>query len=303
MSAFALRAHALARALRAAARQPGTLTLAFLLATLACTVLLAAMIAAPSAWSSWQRAQALRAAEATAFITPGTTAAEIKAALARAQALPAVGSVRHVERDAALAELAGRGGVALPDMKSNPLPDALAVRFDPSATPAQVEATVAALRKLPKIDVVHFDGTWHQRLSTLIATGLALAAATAAAAALAITLALVSAVRLLTVGDRAEVQVMQLVGATDRAIVRPYAYTGAGLLLLASTAGVGLLALLWRWLQPALLGLPGLDLGWNIPAPPPVVLAGFVAAATLAGLALGALAGRSALAAGIERNE
>ncbi len=301
MSAIALRAHAVRRALRAAARQPGTLLLALLLATLACTVLLAALIAAPSAWTNWTRAQALRAAEAMAFITPGTPAAEIKAALARAQALPLVASVRHVERDAALAELAGRGGVALPDLKSNPLPDALAVRFDPAATPAQVETAVGALRKLPRVDVVHFDGTWHQRLSTLIATGLAVGAGTAGAALLAIVLALLSAVRLLTVGDRAEVQVMQLVGATDRAIVRPYAYTGAGLLLVASATAIGLLTLLWRWVQPAVSGLPGLELGWNIPAPPLVVLAGFVAAATLAGLALGALAGRSALAAGVDR--
>jgi cell division transport system permease protein len=303
MSALALRAHALGRALRAAGRQPGTLTLAWLLATLACTVLLAALIAGPSVWSSWQRAQSWRAAEATAFITPGTPATELKAALARAQALPLVSSVRLVERDAALAELAGRGGIALPELKTNPLPDALALRFDAAAAPAQVEATVAALRKLPKIDVVHFDGTWHQRLSTVIGAGLALGAATAAAALLAIALALVSAVRLLTVGDRAEVQVMQLVGATDRAIVRPYAYTGAGLLLLASAGAVGVLALSWRWLQPALTGLPGLDPAWTIPAPPLVVMVGFVLAATLAGLALGALAGRSALAQGVQRRE
>jgi cell division protein FtsX len=129
----------------------------------------------------------------------------------------------------------------------------------------------------------------------LIATGLALGAAVAAAALLAIVLALVSAVRLLTVGDLAEVRVMRLVGATEGTIVRPYAYTGAGLLLVASLAAIGALTLVWRWLQPALAGLPGLDLGWNMPAPPLVVLTGFALAAALLGLALGALAGRSAL--------
>jgi cell division transport system permease protein len=288
---------ALQRAVRTAARQPGALLLALLLAVLACIVLLATLIAAPSAWTQWQRAQALRAAEATAFLAPGTPSTEIKATLARAEALPAVGAVRHVTRDAALAELSARSGsgAALPELKSNPLPDALVVRFAAAATPTQVDATVAALRKLPKVEVVHFDGTWHQRLSTMIATGLALGAAVAAAALLAIVLALVSAVRLLTVGDLAEVRVMRLVGATEGTIVRPYAYTGAGLLLVASLAAIGALTLAWRWLQPALAGLPGLDLGWNMPAPPLVVLTGFALAAALLGLALGALAGRSAL--------
>jgi cell division transport system permease protein len=117
----------------------------------------------------------------------------------------------------------------------------------------------------------------------------------ALAAMVAIGLALLAAVRLLTVGDRAEVEVMRLVGATDAVIVRPYAYTGAGLLLLAAALAAGLLALGWRWLQPVVAGLPGIEPGWNIAAPPAVVLGGFVVAAALAGWVLGRLAGRSAL--------
>jgi cell division transport system permease protein len=205
--------------------------------------------------------------------------------------------VRHVTREAALAELASRSGgaAALPELKSNPLPDALAVRFAATATPAQVDAAVAALKTLPKVDLVHFDGSWHQRLSALLGAAMLIGTVLALAAMVAIGLALLAAVRLLTVGDRAEVEVMRLVGATDAVIVRPYAYTGAGLLLLAAALATGLLALGWRWLQPVVAGMPGIEPGWNIAAPPAVVLGGFVVAAALAGWVLGLLAGRSAL--------
>lgn len=291
----ALRRHALQRAVRAAARQPGVLLLALLLSTLACCVLLTALVAAPTAQATWHTLQTMRSAEATAFLAPGSSGAEIKSALERAQAQAFVQSVRHVTREAALAELTGRGTSALPELKSNPLPDALTIRFLPNATPAQVEAAVAALKKLPKVDVVHFDGTWHQRLSALLRAAILVGAVVAIAAICAIGLALVAAVRLLTVGDRAEVDVMRLVGATDAVIIRPYAYTGAALLLLAAVLAAGLLVLAWRWLQPVVAGLPGIQLAWNIAAPPAVVLAGFVFAATFAGWLLGVVAGRSAL--------
>jgi cell division transport system permease protein len=296
----ALRGHAVQRAARAASRQPGVLLLALLLATLACCVLLAALVSAPTAHLTWQTLQAMRSAEATVFMTPGSSASEIKTALERARAQAFVQSVRHVTREAALAELASRSGGAgaLPELKSNPLPDALAIRFAVTATPAQVDAAVAALRTLPKVDAVHFDGSWHQRLSALLGAAVLIGAVLALAAILAIGLALVAAVRLLTVGDRAEVEVMRLVGATDAVIVRPYAYTGAGVLLLAAATAAGLLVLGWRWLQPVVAGLPGLELAWTIAAPPPVVLAGFIAGAAVVGWVLGVLAGQAALSDG-----
>lgn len=293
----ALRTHSLQRATRAAARQPGVLLLALLLATLACCVLLAALVSAPTAHATWHKLQAMRSAEATVFLAPGSSAGEIKTALERAQAQAFVQSVRHVTREAALAELASRSGgaAALPDLKTNPLPDALAIRFMPTATPSQVEAAVGALQKLPKVDVVHFDGAWHQRLSQLLGAAILVGAALAIAAVLAIGLALLAAVRLITVGDRAEVEVMRLVGATDAAIIRPYAYTGASLLLLAAALATGVLALAWRWLQPVLAGIPGIELAWSIAVPAAVVLAAFVLAATFAGWLIGVVAGRSAL--------
>jgi cell division transport system permease protein len=297
----ALRGHALQRAARAAARQPGVLLLALLLATLACCVLLAALLSAPTAHATWHKLQAMRSAEATVFLMPGSSAGEIKTALERAQAQAFVQSVRHVTREAALAELAGRssgGAGALPELKSNPLPDALAIRFAASATPAQVDAAVAALGALPKVDQVHFDGSWHQRLSALLGAAILIGATLALAAMLAIGLALVAAVRLLTVGDRAEVEVMRLVGATDAVIVRPYAYTGAGLLLLAALAAAGILALGWRLMQPVVAGLPGIEFVWSVAAPPAAVVGGFTVAAAAAGWVLGMLAGQSALSKG-----
>lgn len=300
MSALSLRIHAAGRAWRACVRQPGVLLVALLLATLACAVLLGAVLAGPTLWASWSRVQSLRSAEATVFITPGTSSSEVKALIGRAEAVPRVASVRLVSRDAALAELAGRrigGAPAVPELKSNPLPDALVVRLDATASPAAIEGTLATLRKLARVDLVQFDGAWQQRLAALLAAALAVGALLAVTALLSIALALVASVRLLTAADLAEVRVLQLVGASPSTIVRPYAYVGAGLLLAASLLALAALLAGMRWAAPFMVDLPVGELLVTPAVPPWLIPAAFVGAAVLVGLALGGLAGRSALSA------
>lgn len=297
VSAVALRGFALRRAWRGAARQPGVLLVALLLATVATTVLLAALVAAPLLWRAWQQVQPLRTAEATLFVAPGTASADLKALTARAQAAPRIAAVEWVPRDQALAALAARAsrsGVPA-EVKNNPLPDVLVLQFDAGATTGEIEATLVALRKLPRVDLVHFDARWHQRLTSGLRAGTALGAAAAAVAALTLALALVAAIRLLTAADLPEVRLLRLVGATDATIARPYAYTGAALLLAAGLLGSGALWVLWQVLAPALPGLDPLEPSRTLPAGPGLLWASVLAVLGIGGAIIGRLAGASAV--------
>lgn len=297
MSALALRGFALRRAWRGAARQPGVLLVALLLATVATTVLLAALVTAPLLWRAWQQAQPLRTAEATLFVTPGTASADLKALTERAQAAPRIATVERVPSDEALAALAARasrGGLPA-EVKNNPLPDVLILRFDAGATTVEVEAALTALRTLPRVDLVHFDARWHQRLTRGLRAGTALGATAAAVAALTLALALVAAIRLLTAADLPEVRLLRLVGATDATIARPYAYTGGALLLAAGLLGSGALWALWQVLAPALPGFDPLEPARALPAGPGLLWAGALAVLGLGGAMVGRLAGASAL--------
>lgn len=297
MSVLALRGFALRRAWRGAARQPGVLLVALLLATVATTVLLAALVAAPLLWRAWQQVQPLRTAEATLFVTPGTASADLKALAERAQAAPRIATVERVPRDEALAALAARASrTGLPaEVKKNPLPDVLILRFDAGATTDEVEAALTALRKLPRVDLVHFDAGWHQRLTRGLRAGTALGATAAAVAALTLVLALVAAIRLLTAADLPEVRLLRLVGATDATIARPYAYTGGALLLAAGLLGSGALWALWQVLAPALPGLDPLEPARTLPAGPGLLWTGALAVLGLGGAMVGRLAGAAAV--------
>lgn len=303
MSALSLRAHALSRAWRTAGRQPGVLLLALLLAALACLVLLVSLLAGPTVAINWKRVDSLRAAEATLFVAPGSSSAEVSALVARVRAVAPVTSAQVVSRDAALADLLKRrgGGAALPELAGNPLPDAIVLRFDAAATPAAVASALESLRKLPRVEVIQFDGAWHRQLAALLAAALALGTVIACAALLGIALALVAAVRLLTAADRDELRVMLLVGATTATIVRPYAYLGAGLLLLGSALATAILVATAHWLAPAMDPLLGPELGFLTTGPFWTACLAFAGAASLLGLGLGGLSGRSALRATMDQ--
>ena len=119
----------------------------------------------------------------------------------------------------------------------NPLPYLLLV------TPSGDESLLAAdLGQLPEADLVQHDATWRSRLDGWLRFGGRVALVLAALLGLGALLVVGNTVRLDIQSRREEIGVLQLLGATDGFIRRPFLYLGAWYGLGAGVVAVGLLA-------------------------------------------------------------
>jgi cell division transport system permease protein len=296
MSALMERGQALTSAARALVRRPATTLLALLVVALAVALpLLIATLAMPLQ-SLWQRLDA--PAQALVFVTSGTGSSEIAALRARLAAQPGIADAAHVPRETALADLAQRAPAgALPNLKSNPLPDAIGITFARGLPATDVEGSVAALRKLERVDAVHFDDAWYRRWRTLAASA-QIAAAVASAGLLALALsATLSATLLPAIVGREELRLLALVGATPAFRQRRQAYAGGLIGVAGSALGCAAVAGALAAMTPAAVAMSeaaDVPVSWQL-LPWPVLL-GVVGAVGAIGWITGWVAGRRAAA-------
>ena len=135
---------------------------------------------------------------------------------------------------------------------ANPLPHVLLV------TPRGDELLLAeALRALPDVDVVQQDAQWRQRLDGWLRFGGRVALVLGALLGLGALLVVGNTVRLDIQSRREEIGVLQLLGASDGFIRRPFLYLGAWYGVAAGAAALGLLTLAWLALRVPLAELAG----------------------------------------------
>ncbi len=177
------------------------------------------------------------------FLKPEARRAQVEDRL-RADAR--IAQMRFVSREDALKELRQSEGLAevVAALERNPLPDAFVLRTRDDG-PAALEALAADLRALPGIAHVQADAAWAQRLGALVRIGRLALAALAALLATGLVAVTFNTIRLQILTQREEIEVSQLLGATDAFIRRPFFYLG----LLQGLAGGALgLAILWAGL-------------------------------------------------------
>jgi cell division transport system permease protein len=164
-------------------------------------------------------------------------------ATALAEELRARGNIGKVELrtpQQGLEELRARGGLgaAIDAVGENPLPSVLVV------TPKGDETLlVSSLRQLPEADLVQHDSLWRQRLDGWLRFGGRVAWVLAALLGLGALLVVGNTVRLDIQSRREEIGVLQLLGATDGFIRRPFLYLGAWYGLAAGVLSIALLTL------------------------------------------------------------
>jgi len=177
------------------------------------------------------------------FLKPEAKRAELERRL-RADAR--VAQLRFVSRDDALKELRQSEGLAevVAALERNPLPDAFVLRAR-DGSPAALEALAADVRTMTGIAQVQVDSAWAQRLGALARIGRLALAALAVLLATGLVAVTFNTIRLQILTQRDEIEVSQLLGATDAFIRRPFFYLG----LLQGLAGGALgLAILWAGL-------------------------------------------------------
>ncbi len=201
------------------------------------------------------------------YLRPGV---EREAAATLADLLGAradIAEVTLVDADEALAAFADSSGfgAALDALDENPLPHALVVRPIAGLSAEAGAALKQELESLPEADVVQLDTEWvgrFQAMIRLVRRGVWLAAGMLG---LALLVVIGNTIRLDIQNRRDEIEIMQLVGANDAFIRRPFLYTG---LWYGLGGGVAAIALVFA--ATAVLGGPVSELaglyggGWRL---------------------------------------
>lgn len=139
-------------------------------------------------------------------------------------------------------------------LPGNPFPDAFVVTAADDRIET-LEPLAAEFRAWPKVDTVQLDSAWVRRLDALLKLGrnaVILLATLLAGGLVAITF---NIIRLQVLTQHAEIEVSQLLGATDGFIRRPFLYYGALLGLGGGIAAWCLVSAAAWWLHLPLAGL------------------------------------------------
>ncbi len=193
-----------------------------------------------------------QARQISVFLTPGLAQGDADQLSATLRARVDVSAVDARSPEQGLAELRGVAGLGetIAALDANPLPYLLVV------TPVGDEVALAsALAALPQVDLVQHDAAWRDRLDGWLRFGGRLAWVLAAMLGLGALLVVGNTVRLDIQQRTSEIGILQLLGATDGFIRRPFLYLGLGYGLVAGALSLGLLTAADVALRPALAEL------------------------------------------------
>lgn len=165
--------------------------------------------------------------------------AERRAATEIESRLTRYGGVKQVQflpREDTLARMKANPGLreVIEALPANPFPDAFVVTATDDS-PEAMEKLAVEFRQWPKVEHVQLDSAWVRRLDALLKLGrtaVMLLGALLGAGLIAISF---SIIRMQVLTHRAEIEVSQLLGATDGFIQRPFLYYG---LLLGLGGGI-----------------------------------------------------------------
>ncbi len=121
-------------------------------------------------------------------------------------------------------------------LPENPLPDTL-ILTPQQTNPEALDALYNRLTKLDTVQQVVMDADWVKRLTALMGLGKNLVLLLAALFGLALAAITANTIRLQIYAQQDEIEVAQLIGATDRFIRRPFLYYGGIQGLVGGIAG------------------------------------------------------------------
>jgi cell division transport system permease protein len=181
--------------------------------------------------------------EIRAYVTEGTEADAVSAAVGDIRAFPEVAGVIYVTPDDALkkarTEMAEFKDVFEPEF----LPASLEVRLKPGMrNPEQVKAVAKRLNGYSFVDDVRYGEEWVQKFYTMRRAATAAGIVLGIAFALAAMIIIGSTIRASVLARAREINIMRLVGATDGFIRAPFVIDG---LLKGLIGGAMAVALMW----------------------------------------------------------
>jgi cell division transport system permease protein len=215
-----------------------------------------------------------RAGRISAYLRDGTTSEQIAQLRRALEQTPSVKSTRHVTAADARKEMVDdgvAGSLAVLPVEAFPASVELALHDDVSDE--QVASIAQKLRDLPSIEAVETYQRWTDRIAALVRGGVAASAVLALVVLAAVVSVISSTMRFALHRRRIEVEVLKLVGATDRFVRGPFLVEGAMQGALGAAASLALLALLYAIVRGKfddelglLLGVRPMFLPWELMA-------------------------------------
>ncbi|WP_374249686.1 permease-like cell division protein FtsX [Thermomonas sp.] len=194
--------------------------------------------------------------EISVFLRPGQDVARAQALAAQLRARGDVQAVQVVQPAQSLATLRQRADLAA---AIDALGDAAAQAALPPllrVTPKGDErALVDQLQAADGVEHVQYDALWRERLLAWLGFGTRAVQVLAALLGLGALLVVGNTVRLDIQARREEIGVLQLLGASDGFVRRPFLYLGAWYGLAAGALALGILSVAWLALQAPLATL------------------------------------------------
>ena len=138
----------------------------------------------------------------------------------------------------AFADLNRNLGIPQSKALSNPLPDIIIVTLKPEASSEEAAAAAQKIEAIKGVDLVPYEASWHEKMLAVSRAAYVGLICLGGAAALLVALVLAAAIRMSTTSAASQMRVLKTFGASPVFAVRPYAWRGALLLGVASSAAL-----------------------------------------------------------------
>ncbi|MDH5592530.1 MAG: permease-like cell division protein FtsX [Gammaproteobacteria bacterium] len=169
------------------------------------------------------------ASQITLFLEKDLSETQAENLSSKLQNWPEIKQTDYQNADRSLIEfrqLSGLGNL-LDSLPDNPLPAIIIVYpADENLRPDAIGSLLARLEDLPEVEQAQLDMEWLQRLRSINKTIQRGISILAILLSLSVLLVIGNTIRLAILNRQSEIQVMKLVGATNRFIRRPFLYTG-----------------------------------------------------------------------------
>jgi cell division transport system permease protein len=227
-----------------------------------------------------------RAGRISVYLRDGVTDDQLVLLRRALEQSPAVSSTRYVSAADARKETVDDGlSGSLASLPVEAFPASIELSLDDVTTEEQVAAMAEKLRAIPSIESVETYQKWTDRVSALMRGGVTASAVLALVVFAAVISVIGSTMRLALHRRRIEVEVLKLVGATDRFVRGPFLVEGAVQGALGAIASLALLGLLYAIVRGKFDDELGLLLGVRPTFLPWEIVLGMIAAGAFLGAA------------------
>lgn len=173
----------------------------------------------------------------------------------RLMSIDGVEEVRYISKEEALRvfrkELGGFRDI-LDGLKENPLPPSLEIKVKDGIGRDKIEGIARRIASMEGVEEVDYGGEWLQKLSTLLTFFRFTLIVLSVFLFITIVLIVSNTIKLTLFSRKEEIEIMQLVGATDTFIKMPFIIEGFLQGFVGSVVGVMVVFGLWWFISPRL---------------------------------------------------